>query len=68
MAKFVFQSVRKITHANWLLNGRMFHDIGRLQYALNSEPISFNGKIFYSVTDFNEAKGELVKNYDENPE
>ena len=37
LAELVFRSVYKITHADWLLNGPIFYDIG---------PVRFGGKIF----------------------
>ena len=46
MAELVFQSVSKITHADYLLNGPTFYDVGPVQYALYSRPVSFGGKIF----------------------
>ena len=32
MAEFVFQSLRKITLADWLLNGPRFRDVGPVRY------------------------------------
>ena len=49
MAKFVFRSLREITRADWLLNGTMFYDVGPIQYAFYSGPLSFGWKILEMI-------------------
>ena len=50
MADIVFQSVRKISHSDWLPNGRIFYDIGSV-----IGPGSFGGKILELIfTKFKE--------------
>ena len=46
MAEFIFQSVRRIAHANWLFSGPRISDIGLVQYTSYSGQVSFSGKIF----------------------
>ena len=58
MAELVFRSARKITHADWLLNGPTFHDIepvGPVHVLLRT------GKFWRENlwADFNEVEVEL---------
>lgn len=53
MTELVRQSVRKITHADWLRNGARFYDIGPVQYSFYTGLVSFGGKKLWA--DFNEV-------------
>ena len=46
MAELVFQSLLKITHADCLLNGPRFYNVGSVQYAFYFKPVGFGGKMF----------------------
>ena len=45
-AEAVFQSVCRVTHADWLLDGPRSYDIGPTQYDFYFGPVSFGGKVF----------------------
>ena len=47
MAELAFRFGRKITRADWLLNSPIVYDVGPVQYAFYSGPVSFGGKIFH---------------------
>ena len=49
MTELVFMCVRKITHADWLLNRLKFFDIESTQYAFLSGPVRFEEKIFQLI-------------------
>ena len=44
--ELVSRLVRKITHADWLLNAPRFYDAGPVQYGFYFGPVRFGGKIF----------------------